>query len=238
MNADTLRLRADAWYPYNGNPDSDYPGYMIELADEILNKAGHQLDYQLMPWSRSLVQARKGSIDCIAGAFRDDAPDFLYPEVSMGRDDVGFFVMEENRQWRFTSEASLAEIRVAVISGYSYGEQLDGYIRRNRHSPYLQVTTGNDPLERNIKLLLAHRVELLIESPNVLNATLDKMGLAGNLVEVGRMNNPRELYIACSPQSSSAGYFVQLLSKGVQRMRASGRLQQILARYGLDDWEQ
>ena len=33
--ADTVTLRADEWYPYNGDPDAERPGYMIELAQTI-----------------------------------------------------------------------------------------------------------------------------------------------------------------------------------------------------------
>ncbi|WP_426416722.1 substrate-binding periplasmic protein [Aestuariirhabdus sp. LZHN29] len=238
VQADTMRLAADIWYPYNGEPSSDYPGYMVELATEILQDADHELDYLLMPWSRSLLEARKGNIDCVVGAFRGDAPDFLYPKVSMGRDDVAFFALAENRGWQFSSVASLNGVRVAVISGYSYGDELNAYIKRNRRSPNLQITTGNAPLERNISLLQAKRVELLVASPNVMNATLKRSGQEGKVVEVGRMHTPDDLYIACSPNLKSSEYYVRLLGEGVERLRADGRLHKILERYGLVDWQQ
>ncbi|WP_164880833.1 substrate-binding periplasmic protein [Aestuariirhabdus litorea] len=235
--AATLRLAADSWYPYNGDPRSDHPGYMIELAREITREAGHGVDYRLLPWSRSLLEARKGNVDCVVGAFRGDAPDFLYPDQSMGREDTAFFSLAANRHLNISSVEELEGVRIAVINGYSYGDQIDEFVKRNRTSSQLMITSGNTPLARNVRLLLAGRVELLIASPNALKATLKQMSLEDAVVEVGRMNNPEELYIACAPGSDRAEYFVRLLSDGVKRLRASGRLQQILDRYGLQDWQ-
>ena len=38
-------LRADSWYPYNGDPKAENPGYMVEVARLAFAKAGYQLDY-------------------------------------------------------------------------------------------------------------------------------------------------------------------------------------------------
>ena len=41
-NALTITLRADEWSPFNGDPASDRPGYLIEIANRIFSKAGHK----------------------------------------------------------------------------------------------------------------------------------------------------------------------------------------------------
>ena len=65
--ADTIRLRADYWYPFNGEPQDKNPGHMIEIAKTAWEQAGYHLDYQLMPWEESITKARAGEADCIVG---------------------------------------------------------------------------------------------------------------------------------------------------------------------------
>ena len=50
--ADVITLRADEWCPYNCQPKSQNPGFIIEIAETVFKKAGHTIDYQVMPWAR------------------------------------------------------------------------------------------------------------------------------------------------------------------------------------------
>jgi polar amino acid transport system substrate-binding protein len=58
VQAQTISIRADYWYPMNGDPNSDKPGYMIDLAKAIFEPQGIAVDYQLMPWSRAIQETR------------------------------------------------------------------------------------------------------------------------------------------------------------------------------------
>ena len=59
--ADTISLRADIWPPYNATPGSDKPGYIVEIATEIWNNEGHQVNYATVPWERAISEARSGT---------------------------------------------------------------------------------------------------------------------------------------------------------------------------------
>lgn len=78
VQADTIRIKADEWCPFNCLPDTDSKGYMIELAEKIFEKAGHRIKYEVMPWSRSIDHARKGKIEAIAGATKGEVPTFIF----------------------------------------------------------------------------------------------------------------------------------------------------------------
>ena len=82
--ADTISLRADIWPPYNATPGSDKPGYIVEIATEIWNYEGHQVNYATVPWERAISEARSGNIDCILGALPDEVPDFIFHSLSLG----------------------------------------------------------------------------------------------------------------------------------------------------------
>jgi len=233
----TITLRADEWYPFNGVPGSDRPGYLIEVATRIFAAAGHKVDYQLMPWERAIAESRAGKFDCIVGAYKDDAPDFVFPVVAMGRDQQGFF-RADGKSWRYDIN-TLPDERLAVVGGYSYddGGELDTYVKQHPHSPSVQITKGDQPLARNIRMLVAGRVDVAVSSITVMHAKLAEMGFADDVQQVATLGEPDDVYIACTPSKILSKTYTELLSKGIERMRASGELQQILRKYGLDDWQ-
>lgn len=231
--SDTISIRADDWYPNNGDPNAEKPGYMIELAKAIFEPAGHTVDYQLMPWERAVDSVRKGSHDCVVGAYKEDAPDFAFPSVSWGLDSTGFFVKSDSA-WSYSGFDSLLTQKVGVINGYAYGEDIDELITANPAT--FDGLGGNDALEKNIKKLSAGRIDVVIESPNVMKAKLQELGLS-NMKQVGTLGEPSEMFIACSPAKASSVGYIKLIEEGTAQMRASGQLQQIMGRYGMSDWQ-
>lgn len=116
-NADnTITIRADHWYPMNGDPGSDMPGYMIELASAILKEHGYSVNYEKMPWKRAVSSVRDGKFDCVVGAYKEDAEDFIFPEESWGLDQADFFVKKSN-EWRYKGLESLGEMKIGLIGG-------------------------------------------------------------------------------------------------------------------------
>ncbi len=82
--ADVITLRADKWYPYNGEPDSEKPGYIIEIADYIFKKAGHQIDYKIVNWARTRIEVESGKWNGAVGALYDDCPGCIFSEEELG----------------------------------------------------------------------------------------------------------------------------------------------------------
>jgi polar amino acid transport system substrate-binding protein len=139
--ADTISIRADNWFPMNGQPNAKQPGYMIELATHIFTAAGHTVDYKLLPWERAVESVRKGEFDCVVGAYKDDAPDFVYPQAPWGMDRTVFFV-KAGDSWTYTGLASFQGKKVAVIKGYAYGDEFDKYIIDNSSCRISQCNGG------------------------------------------------------------------------------------------------
>ncbi|MDF2177987.1 transporter substrate-binding domain-containing protein [Aliiglaciecola sp. CAU 1673] len=231
--ADTISIRADDWFPINGQPDAAKPGFMIELATRIFTEAGHEVDYKLMPWERAVDSVRKGEFDCVVGAYKEDAPDFIFPNENWGIDDTGFFV-KEGDSWTYSGPDSLLQRKVAVINGYAYGDTLDKLIEDN--PSVFQGLGGSDALEKNVKKLEAGRADVIIESPSVMQAKLKEMGVSG-IVLAGTLDEPSEIYIACSPAKDSSKQYMDLVDKGTAKLRASGELAKIMESYGLEDWK-
>ncbi len=231
--ADTITLLSDEWCPYNCEPGADAPGFMVEIARKAFEKAGHSVDYQLLNWARAVEQTRKGKSAGIIGAYKSDAPDFIFPDNEQGQAVDVFFTLERS-SWRFENIGSLKGQYIGVIKDYSYGDLLDDYIQN--HQEQFVMMHGADAFERNLNMLLLGRTTALIENKLVMNHYMQHHHSGERLAEAGIVNI-ENVYIAFSPQDPKSKEYAEILSKAMSDLRSSGDLQKILKKYGLADWK-
>jgi len=246
VSADVVSIRSDVWYPINGEPGSSKPGYMIELAKSILAEHGHAVDYEVLSWKGSLTMVRRGEYDCIVGAGHDDAPDFIFSKKPWGVIKAQFYA-KRNSSWRYTGIPSLANTKVGVIGDYSYSKDLDAYIARSAESSIeveildkkVQVVRANNALRQNIGKLLTGLIDTTVAFDMVMASRLKELDLVGQIKTAGELEDfdDGSIYIACSPNKPSSKRYIELFTTGIDKMRSNGRLQQILDKYGLTDWE-
>jgi polar amino acid transport system substrate-binding protein len=233
--AATISIRADSWPPYNDEPGSAAPGYMIEIAELIFADKGHVIDYQLMPWTRSLDGVRKGTYDAVVGTDSEESPDFVFPKESFGTYQSAYFVAKSS-SWKYAGIESLSKVRLGIIDGYGYYEALDNYIEKNKKTRSLFAATGDDALPKLLKMLKAGRIDAIVEDVNVMRQVLQEQQLVGDIVDAGLSEESSSLAIAFSPAKASSGQYARIFDEGIVKLRKSGKLQEILARYGLNDW--
>lgn len=233
--AQTVSIRADVWYPMNGNPrDDNKLGYMIDLAKAIFAKHSVDVDYQTMPWERAVKSVRSGEFDCVVGAYKDDAPDFVFPTDAWGMDVQNVYVKAGNT-WKFNGVDSLAGHTLGLIGGYAYDDKLSAYLKQ--HPQAVQYVKANNALEQNIHKVIGGRIDGTVESVSVMSAKLKEMGLAGQLQPAGQLGKPTPMYIACSPAKATSKQYISWIDQGTDEMRKDGSLQKILSKYGLSDWQ-
>ena len=233
--AETIRIRADEWFPMNGDPLSETPGYMIDLAKAIFEPHGHQINYQIMPWKRAVAETRAGNSDCVVGAIKNEAPDFLYPQNNWGVDQAAIYVFAKE-QWRYDGRlSSLIPRKTGVILGYFYGEVLDQYFKAYSGEAF-EFVSADQPLKQNIRKLLLGRLNGIIETIPVMDAQLKLSNLSEKIVFAGPVGERSLLYIGCSPHNINSPKYIELIDKAMPELRRSGELQKILNPYGLSLW--
>jgi polar amino acid transport system substrate-binding protein len=238
-HADTISIRADTWCPFNCDPASAKPGYMIEVAKAVFEKAGHKIDYQNLNWSRALAGARDGKFTAVVGAGDQEVTDnhlVTTPAVPLGK-NVNCFLVQAGSSWTYTGPASLTTTKIGTIQDYSYGDTLDAFFKS--HTGVAQSVTGDDALKRNLEKLGSKRLDAVVDDRAVLLYTLSSNKLTGQFKEAGCENeaNSHGLFIAFSPKDAKSPSYAKLLADGVVSMRKSGALKAILDKYGVPDWE-
>ena len=231
--ADTLVIAGDIWCPINCQPGSPRPGIFVELATEIFGEAGIDVEYRVVNWARAVHDARGGQLHALIGAGLQDAPDFIFTPTAPGVSRMCFYVAPGTR-WRYRGLESLAEVRLGSINSYSYGQELDTYIRIKRDDPArVQVASGDQALEMNVQKVLLGRIDATIENAWVMDSLLASSGQQGKLVKAGCRSPDVPIYLAFSPALQASARHAAVFEAGLKRLHESGRMNALLQRYGL-----
>lgn len=223
----------DPWCPFACEETHRNPGFMIEISKAILEAKGYTIEYKTMPFSRAVVETEAGRAHAIVGI--QNIPirkNFIFPEVEQGLAKVCFYGTNKT-QWRYQDMSSLKGVRIGTISAYSYGPEIDLALKTS--GALLEPMTGFQALTKNIRKLNEGRIDTLVEyDPVVQNYLLNRQHFP--LKNLGCSDSLLKLYVAFSPQIENSKFLSGLLGGGMKELKQSGKLKQILKKYGLKDW--
>jgi polar amino acid transport system substrate-binding protein len=234
----TVLLVADPWCPYNCDPANGPEGFMVDLVRAILEPAGYTVVYRIESWAVAVRMAEEGAATGILGAGYGDSEKLIYPDRAFGSSPNGYAVRADD-PFQYAGIRSLEKRRLAVIRGYSYGDELDAYLApRLTDQARVEVVSGFGPSQLGIILrrLVAGDFDTIPDDINVLRWMVASLNMS-QTVRLIELSNPEGVYVALSPHYPQAKKLAMLLSEGIDRLRAEGALAGILARYGLSDWE-
>lgn len=235
LKATEISIVADPYMPYTGDPESDRPGFMIEIIKAICERAKHTISYKKMPWDTALMMAKNGDVDAIVGANKEDVPEFIFPEVEQAQVQ-GIFYGVANSSWKYTSIESLDKVILGVINNYNYTDIQD-YIKKNRsNSSKIRMFSDEDALEKMANALAEGKIQTFLEDRNVMQEFLKSYPKSNRLKEVGQLPNPTKLYIAFSPKRMGSQDYAKIITEGMTAIRADGTLKKILDKYSVQDW--
>lgn len=234
-----ITICSDPWMPFTGDgaPGAG-EGYVIALARAALERGGYRVRYVVVPWSRCIADVQAGRWDAIACVDAREVTDVLYPEEPVGETRPSFFTRPD-ATWTYRGLPSLEGIRLGAIQSYAYAEEVDGWIADHAGDPRrLFLAAGTEPLRRLFEMLDAGRVDAIIESPLVAAWTARRLGrpAGGGLREAGVVGPQVPIYVAFSRRTPGGAALARAFDAGLRALRAEGRLDPLLARYGVPRW--
>ena len=231
----TLRLRADSWMPYNGDPAGELPGYVVELARAVFSAHGITIDYQTMPWTDALKAVKAGEIDGVIGANATEAEGLVRPAEATGLPRVGLYVRKDSAL-HFENLASLKNSHLGVIESYSYWDNLDEYIKTHA-APAVVLFKGDTPLIDGIAKLDTGEIDVMAETFVVWSWALRSLNRKPSDFRTICVQNGDPIYVAFAPGKTGTGY-AKIWDDGIRELRKNGKLAAIMGKYGLADWQE
>ncbi len=232
VRAEKLVIAGDLWCPINCAADAERRGLFVELAEQIFAESGIEVEYRVINWARAVHDTRRGKLGALIGAGVQDAPDFIFTPSAPGISRMCFYALRGGA-WRYKGLESLQAVRLGAINGYSYGAELDLYLRNHHDLDHVQLMTGDRALITNLRKLRHGRIDALVENAWVMQALLSQRYLHGEVVEVGCRQPDIPIYLAFAPGLPESARYAQLFEQGLQRFREDGRMEQLLRRYGI-----
>lgn len=234
--ADTITVRSDYWYPYNGEPARKNEGYMIELLRKAAAENGDTIDYALMDWELALQRTLEGTSDCVVGAIESDAPNHVRTTLPWGKSQNVLYAMA-GRPVTINAVSDLGKLRVGAVDDYSYGDEIDAVFASDQ-AQVTRVRASRRAFPLLAMKLVTGKVDVLIEDRNVADAAINELGMTGRIQPVAdNLTEADDIFVACTPNERGRALAARF-DATLRQARASGELNGILQRYGLTDWVQ
>jgi len=237
LKAETITFVADEYCPYNCTPESENPGYLVEVLQSIFQEHDYEIKYVLAnSFDESIEQTRNGKYNAILSVLKIDVPDFIFPEHAQGVVDNVFYTRKDST-WRYTGLDSLKEVKLGHISGYNYSKEIDHYIATTyKESNMVQSVSGPSAFLHNLKKLRYKQIDTLIEDRYVIEHHYKQVNEENPFKVAGRLFI-KDLFIGFSPKRKESQKYAKILSDGMKTIQENGVLDAILKKYGLDKQE-
>jgi len=237
--ADTINIAVGDFCPYQcvSEKEGGRIGFMSEFTKVIFEKAGHTVNFTVVPFKRAIVGTEKGQYDALV-CNTGHSKTLLFSQQRIGALQQKFFV-RKGHPWQYTGVKSLEHIVVASVIGYdlsAFSPEYEAYLKKNSGTPAVQYIGGDDFILRNAKKILAGRVTTYNEDAGLFNYATMKAGIGDRFSTAGILGE-NSLYMGFSPHNPNAQLYADIFDNGIKALRDSGELLHILESYGAIDWE-
>jgi len=227
------------WCPFACDANSPQHGFAIEIARAAFLEFGITVNYTNMPYDRALLEVKKGvMVQAVVPTFKEEAPHFIYPNNATSATEYCFYV-KENSGWHFTDYSTLNKIRFAATSGYIYSPKMDAYIAQhaNKTNGVVYLLKGEDVPTRMFKMIIKGRYDAFLEDTRLIDFLRSSGKLAG-LKKAGCLDIINYGYLALTPSATfPSRQMAKYFDEGLLILRKSGKLKEILDKYGVQDWQ-
>lgn len=237
------------------------PGYAVEVYQKIFGAIGYDVDFQPVPFNRGMIEVSEGRIDAISGPLKFDTEalkvkirqepligplysELIYPERSIGIHHSSCVFVHSDAEWKYSGLSSLDGKIIGAGKSYDYGKETNLYLenRLAKDNDSVVLLTGNSVFAKNLKKLEHKRVDVVlmdkVSGRHAIQTAVKKGELGQDLIKLsGCSGMPASLYLAFSGHTPDISkQLASTFDKGIEGLRKSGELKEILSKYGLQDW--
>ncbi|WDE10305.1 substrate-binding periplasmic protein [Thalassomonas haliotis] len=223
----SITVVADDWPPY---VDFSHPGkgLCIEVVKAAFKTQGYTLKVIKTSWARAIHGVEHGIYDILPNAWltRERTKFLLYSQPFTSSRLK--FIIRKGESFEYKNLASLDNKVVGIISGSSYGQAFD-------HANNFQRNEVINMMQ-NLKMLLAKRIDVMIEDDLGFMATVNNRAPALlrkiAIVEPAFLDKP--LHVAVGRNHKRSREIITDFNLGLAQIRNNGVLAEIKKSYGVN----
>lgn len=139
--------------------------------------------------------------------------------------------------FQFKSLKDLEHVIVTGVQSPDYPKEILDHFEKFQHTERVFLLTGEDLYERTFQMISLNRADVAISTVGDLSYAIRSLGFADKLkVSPIPFYQDVFLYPGFSHKNPNAQALADMMTKGIRELRRTGRLKEILAAYGLNDW--
>ncbi len=232
--SDELIFTSDDFCPYYCANEKEN-GIIGDIVKHIFESKGHKVSFRTIPWSR--IKKSMNLYTGVLAMIKTKSFDFVYPEEEASVAKACFYV-KKGSKWHFEGINSLKNIRIGLVQDYEYdalGPEFKAFRSANKHM--IQYLTGKNANILNFKKLIYDRFETTLNDRNITSYILKKLDIKDQIAEAGCLDSEVILYVVFPTSHLKSHVYAKMFDKGIRDLRNSGKLDLILAKYGVNDWK-
>lgn len=230
----TLIQGWNPWKPFvYMDENASMAGIDVEIARQILSRAGYQVSYQKASWARQLKWIEDGTIHITASAMRTSEREaYAYFSDPYYKESYIVFVRRgESRNYDISSLQDIvgSSFRLGAMRGSLYGDEFVRLMHNPDFSRQVEEVTSD---EQNHHKLLTHRLDGFIQEAS-------RMFTGGRASGVLEQVEPlfviegNCLHFMFSKKSVPPG-IVTMFNEGLRNLRSVGAYRRIFEKHGVD----
>ncbi|MCP3927047.1 MAG: transporter substrate-binding domain-containing protein [Desulfobacterales bacterium] len=212
------------WQPFISKNLKHY-GVFCHILKEAFASEGVKVIYKWVPWNRAYVLTQRGEFDATAAWIptSERKKHFYYSSTILVNQKVFFHLKSFRFDWRTIDD--LHDINIGIVLGFTYGEKFDNAVKTGK----LQVFRESSE-SKNFFLLLKGRIQIYPQEIDAGYAFINKyFSEKAALIT----HHPKTIietthHLILSKQVDKNRRLLELLNKGLRRLKESGKLDKYL----------
>lgn len=174
-------------------------GQMVELIRRVFQRMGRPVQIELLPLARALLQMETGAADAMFTVKKTPEREaaYLFSSVPVLQQDYVFFTLDDSAQLFRGDLAAMADTRIGVVGGTSYGPRFDAAVKQG----LLRRLETSSSHEASFRKLLAGRMQAVICSRVVGLALLQQLQAGGRVKISGPVVDTTQSYVMFNRRS-------------------------------------
>lgn len=224
VSASELLVVADEWAPFSG---ANLPGkgMSLDVITTVLERAGHDVRSDVVPWARVMKGARDGTYDVVGSLFYDkEIAEFMLYSDPFYETRVKF-MQAKGKTHDVTSLEALLPYSIAVGDGFLYEPAFD----RSEDLNKVVVTTT----QQAVQMVAFERADLTLDSEEVLSFAIrgadtditDKVDILPHVLA------SHNIHMAVRRDFPGAAGIVADFNAALAEMRRDGSLDALLGKH-------
>lgn len=234
-----LTVVADTYCPYNCAAGTIPEGLILDLTREVFEPKGYQVRYKVVPWTRALKMVKDGQADIALGSPPEEAETH---GLIKGKEAIAYstdcvYVHADN-PLKFNNRADdLNSLnKVGTVVDFQYYEQFDEWLKRPENMKKNFPSRGETASQTNLIHLAHGRLDGVIETSAVMDYLIMQQKFERK-VRVAGCQSQQQVFNLFSPKRKDAQQLAAELDSGILALEKSGKIKEILARYGIHGWK-